>query len=346
MCAMPRKEPLSIKDIARSANVSHSTVSRALRNSPLVNPATAEKIRKIAAESNFRPSAVGRSLATGRTYTIGVVVASPAQPFVAEVLAGIEEVVSQRGYSVILASSKGDPEREMATVQQFEERRVDGVLLIASRVRSISSSLLAEMQIPMVSVDNQQAPDETCSVFVDNTTATHAAIRFLVQLGHRRIAYLGDRHGYDSNTLRHDAYRATLESLGLGYDPRLVVVDGDSDAEGGMRAMQRLLAVSERPTAVFCFNDMTALGALAAIYQHQLRVPEDLSVVGFDDLPIAAFTQPPLTTVRQPRAQIGRIAAETLFAMLSGGKIDRVRALRGELIVRESTAPPATAFRG
>jgi DNA-binding LacI/PurR family transcriptional regulator len=337
---MARKDPISIKDIARTANVSHSTVSRALSNSPLVNPATAEKIRRIAAESNFRPSAVGRSLATGRTYMIGVVVASPAQPFVAEVLAGIEDVASQRGYSVILASTKGDPEREMATVQKFEERRVDGVLLIESRVRSISSSLLAETQIPMVSIDNQQAPDAACSVFVDNTSATRAAIRYLAQLGHRRIAYLGDRHGFDANTLRHDAYRTALESLGIGYDTRLAL-DGDSDAEGGMRAMDRLLAASERPTAVFCFNDLTALGALAAIYQCQLRVPQDVSVVGFEDLPIAAFTQPPLTTVRQPRGQIGRIAADALFALLAGVKTDRVRALRGELIVRESTAPPA-----
>jgi DNA-binding LacI/PurR family transcriptional regulator len=337
---MARKDPLSIKDIARSANVSHSTVSRALRHSPLVNPATAEKIRRIAAESNFRPSAVGRSLATGRTYTIGVVVASLAQPFVAEVLAAIEEVASQRGYSVLLASTKGDPEREMAMVQQFEERRVDGVVLIASRVRSISSSLLAEMRIPMVSVDNQEAPDAACSVFVDNTTATHAAIRFLAQLGHRRIAYVGDRHGYDSNTLRHDAYQVALESLGLAYDARLVV-DGDSDAEGGMRAMERLLLGPEHPTAVFCFNDLTALGVLAALSERQLRVPQDISVVGFEDLPIAAFMQPSLTTVRQPRGQIGRIAADSLFAMLAGAPGDRLRVLRGELIVRESTAPPA-----
>ncbi len=337
---MGRKDPLSIKDIARSANVSHSTVSRALRNSPLVNPATAEKIRRIAAESNFRPSAVGRSLATGRTYTIGVIVPALAQPFAADVLSGIEEVATPRGYSVLLASTRGDPEREMAMVQQFEERRVDGVLLIASRVRSISSSLLSEMQIPMVSIDTQPAPEAACSVFVDNATATHAAIRFLAQLGHRRIAYLGDRHGYDSNTLRHDAYRAALASLSLSYDGTLVV-DGDSDAEGGLRGMERLLTASDRPTAVFCFNDLTALGALAAIYQARLRVPHDLSVVGFEDLPIAAFTQPPLTTVRQPRGQIGRIAADSLFAMLSGGKIERLRALRGELIVRESTAPPA-----
>lgn len=337
---MPRKEPLSIKDIARSANVSHSTVSRALSHSPLVNPVTAEKIRRIAAESNFRPSAVGRSLATGRTYTIGVVVASLVQPFAAEVVAGIEEVASQRGYSVILASTKGDPEREMAMLQQFEDRRVDGVLLIASRVRSISSSLLAEMQIPMVSVDNQQAPDAACSVFFDNTSATHAAIRFLAQLGHRRIAYLGDRHGFDSNRLRQDAYQAALESLSLVCDPQLVI-EGDSDADGGMRSMERLLMASARPTAVFCYNDMTALGALAAIYQRRLRVPQDLSVVGFEDLAIAAFTQPPLTTVRQPRGPIGRIAADALFAMLAGVKTDPVRVLRGELIVRESTAPQA-----
>jgi len=337
---MSKKEALSIKDIARTANVSHSTVSRALRHSPLVNPATADKIRRIAAASNFRASAVGRSLATGRTYTIGVVVASLAQPFAAEVLAGIEDVASQRGYSVIVASTKGDPDREMAMVQQLEERRVDGVVLVASRVRSISGSLLAETQIPVVSVDNQQAPDAACSVFFDNNPATTAAIRLLAQLGHRRIGYLGDRHGYDSNRLRHDAFRAALESLGVGYDPQLVV-DGDSDAEGGMRGMERLLTARIRPTAVFCYNDMTALGALAAISQRQLRVPQDLSVVGFEDLSIAAFTHPPLTTVRQPRGQVGRIAADALFATLAGVKSDPVRVLRGELIVRESTAPPS-----
>jgi DNA-binding LacI/PurR family transcriptional regulator len=337
---MPRKETLSIKDIARSANVSHSTVSRALRHSPLVNAATADKIRRIAAASNFRPSAVGRSLATGRTYTIGVVVVSLAQPFAAEVLAGIEQVASQRGYSMIVASTKGDPEREMATVQQFEERRVDGVVLIASRVRSISSSLLAEMRIPMVAVDNQQAPDAACSVFFDNTPATHAAIRLLVQLGHRRIGYLGDRNGYDSNRLRHEAFCGALESLGVGVDPQLII-DGESDAEGGMRSMERLLTASVRPTAVFCYNDMTALGALAALYQRRLRVPQDMSVVGFEDLSIAAFTHPPLTTVRQPRDQLGRIAADALFATLAGVKTDPVHVLRGELIVRESTAPPS-----
>jgi DNA-binding LacI/PurR family transcriptional regulator len=334
-----KKEAQSIKDIARAANVSHSTVSRALRNSPLVSAETADRIRRIAAESNFRVSAIGRSLATGRTYLIGVVVSSIADPFVAEVVSGIEEMVNARGYSVILASSKGDPDQEIKVVQTFEERRVDGLLLTSSRVGAMYSALLADTNIPIVVVNNPQVGDSTYSVLVDHAAASRSAVRFLVQLGHRRVAYVGDRFGFQSNSARHDGYRQCLEEFGMGYRPEYVVT-GASGPEGGMLAMDQLVALPERPTAVFCYNDMTAVGVLASARRHQLRVPEDLSVVGFDDLLIASYTHPPLTTVRQPTRLIGRVAAEMLLNLLSGSKIEANRRMQCELIVRESTAPP------
>jgi DNA-binding LacI/PurR family transcriptional regulator len=336
---MEKRDPLSIKDIARAANVSHSTVSRALRNSPLVNAETADRIRRIAAESNFRVSAVGRSLATGRTYSIGVVVSSIADPFVAEVVSGIEETANARGYSVILATSRADPDQEMKVVQTFEERRVDGLLLTASRVGAPYPALLAEMKIPIVVINNQQTGNSAYSVVVDNVAASHAAVRFLIQLGHRRIGFVGDRFGFQSNVARHDGYRQCLASHGIPYRPDLVVM-GESNPEGGMHAMDQLLALPGPPTAVFCYNDMTALGVLTSIRQHGLRVPDDISVVGFDDIVVASYTQPPLTTVRQPKQLIGRIATETLLNLLAGSQTETSRKFQGELIVRESTAPP------
>jgi DNA-binding LacI/PurR family transcriptional regulator len=336
---MKKKEPLSIKDIARAADVSHSTVSRALRNSPLVSAETADRIRRIAVESNFRLSAVGRSLATGRTYSIGVVVSSIADPFVAEVVSGIEETANARGYSVMLATSRADPDLEMKVVQTFEERRVDGLLLTASRVGAAYTGLLAELKIPIVVINNQQAGDAAYSVVVDNVGASRAAVRFLVQLGHRKIGYVGDRFGFQSDAARLDGYRQALAGLDLPARPDHVVA-GDSNPEGGMHAMDQLLARSDPPTAVFCYNDMTAIGALTSIARHNLRVPEDISVVGFDDILVASYTQPPLTTVRQPKRLMGQVATEILLNLLSGSTTETSRRLQGELIVRESTAPP------
>jgi len=336
---MERRETLSIKDIARAANVSHSTVSRALRNSPLVNAETADRIRRIAAEVNFRVSAVGRSLATGRTYSIGVVVTSIADPFVAEVVSGIEETASARGYSVILATARADRDEELRVVHTFEERRVEGLLLTGSRVGMPYPSPLTEMQIPMVVINNERAGSSGYSVVVDNAAASLAAVRFLIQLGHRRIAYIGDRFGFYSNEARHEGYRQSLAAHGIPYVTDLVVI-ADASPEGGRRAMAQLLDVPDRPTAAFCYDDMTALGALTAIRQRGLRVPHDISIVGFDDIAVAPYMDPPLTTVRQPKHLMGQIATETIVNLLDGAPAEPTRRFQGELIVRESTAPP------
>lgn len=338
--ATVKKDLNSIKDIAREAGVSHSTVSRALRSSPLVNPETSERIRRIARENNFRLSAVGRSLATGRTHTIGVVVTTIADPFTSEVVSGVEDTANASGYSVILANSNSDPDREVRIVQSFEERRVDGILVMASRVGAAYLPLLADMNIPIVLINNQNpAAGFVHSIAIDNTLASQSAVRFLIQLGHKRIAYIGGRDGYQSDAERLNGFRQALAAANIAVDEKYIV-QGDASPEGGQIAMQRLLALASPPTAVFCYNDMTALGALSAAQQRSLKVPEDLSIIGFDDLAISSYLNPPLTTVRQPKHQMGCAATQAILSLINGAKVENRRSVQCDLIVRESTAPP------
>jgi len=329
----------SIKDIARAAKVSHSTVSRALHNSALVNRETAERIRQIADEKGYRPSAVARSLVTQRTKTIGVVVTSIADPFIAEVVSGVEEVANDHGYSVFLANSDAHPDREVKVVHSFHERRVDGILVTASRVGALYMPLLTQMRVPTVLINNQHPGEFVHSVMVDNPTASRQAAEHLISLGHKRIAYIGDQFGFQSDTERFAGYRSALEMADAPFLPELVA-HGDGKSQGGMLAMERLLVLAEPPTAVFCYNDMSALGALRAIHAHGLRVPEDISVVGFDDLFIASYTHPALTTISQPMRHMGRMAMEILLELFSGQNSKTNIKVQGQLIVRESTAPP------
>jgi DNA-binding LacI/PurR family transcriptional regulator len=328
---------LSIKDIARIARVSHPTVSRALQNSPLVNAQTAEKIRRIAAESGYRASAVARGLVTRRTRTIGLVVTTVADPFASEVVCGIEQTANDHGYSVFLADSNADPERERKVVQAFAERRVDGILVTSSRVGALYLPMLAEMNVPIVLVNDQYPGAFVHSVMIANFEGMHAAAEHLIGLGHRRIAYLGDQFGYQSDAERLAGYRAALKKAGIAA-PAELVANGDGKPEAAMAAMEKLLALAAPPTAVCCYNDMSALGAMRQIRARGLRVPEDISVAGFDDLFFASYTQPPLTTVRQPMRRMGQMAMESLFRLMSGEESVPQIKVEAELVVRESTA--------
>ena len=332
-------KPASIKDIARMAGVTHSTVSRALRNSPLVNRETVERIQRIAREAGYRTSAAARSLVTRRSDTIGVVVTNIADPFVAGVVSGIEETADQHGLSVFLANSNAEPEREVRVVRKFEERRVDGIIVTASRVGTQYVPLLTHMQVPIVLLNNQHPSQFAHSVMIANVQASLDATRHLIALGHRRIAYLGDRYGHQSDTERFAGYRQALEEAGFPFEPQLVA-HGDGKPEGAETAMAVLLAFPQSPTAVFCYNDMSALGAMRRIRNHGLRIPDDISVVGFDDLYISQYLYPPLTTVRQPMRQMGRMAMETLLRIFAGAESGHDIKVPGELIVRQSTAPP------
>jgi len=335
-------QQVSIKDIARAANVSHPTVSRALSHSPLVRGETAERIRLIAASLGYRPSAIARSLASNKTNTIGVVVTSIADPFIADVVSGIEETANDHGYSVFLANSNANPDREVKVVHSFHERRVDGIIVTASRVGALYVPLLSGLKVPTVLINNQHpdAPDEFIySVMIDNLKASIQVMEHLIGLGHRRIAYIGDKAGFQSDTERLAGYRQGLAFAGYPLLPELVV-HGDGKPEGGRQAMEKLLSLPTPPTAVFCYNDMSALGALRALYGHGIKVPDDISLVGFDDLAIASYTSPLLTTVGQPKQQMGRMAMETMLKLISGVDTKANIKVEGELIIRESTAPP------
>jgi DNA-binding LacI/PurR family transcriptional regulator len=328
---------LSIKDIARIAQVSHPTVSRALQNSPLVSSETTARIWKIANESGYRASAVARGLVTRRTRTIGLVVTTVADPFTCEVVSGIEQSASDCGYSVFLADSNADPARERKIVQSFAERRVDGIIVTSSRVGALYLPLLSEMQVPIVLVNDQHPGAFVHSVMIDNRGGVRAAATHLIGLGHRRIAYIGDRLGYQSDTERHAGYTDALEAASIRVLPALSVY-GDGKPQGAIEAMNALLELSKPPTAVCCYNDMSALGAMHAIRMRGLRVPEEISVVGFDDLFLSSYTQPPLTTVRQPMRRMGLLAMESLFKVMTGeGPAIKIE-VDAELVVRESTA--------
>ncbi|MGA3017083.1 MAG: LacI family DNA-binding transcriptional regulator [Bryobacteraceae bacterium] len=330
---------ISIKDIARAARVSHSTVSRALRNSTLVNAKTRELVQKIAAQQGYSVSAAARSLVTGRTNTIGVVVTSISNPFVGEIVAGVEEFALAHGYSILLSTSHADPAREMRAVRSLHEHRVDGILVNSSRVGRLYMPLLEEMKVPIVLINNEHPGEFIHSVTIDNLRAGRDATRHLVQLGHNRIGYVGNQFGLQADTERFSGYRQVLEEADIGFAPELVA-HGDGGPEAGMRATARLLALPEAPTAVFCFNDMQALGALRAARERGLNVPGDLSVVGLDDLYLSSYTDPPLTTIQQPKHEMGRLAAQILLEQLSGKHPESRMTLAGKLVVRQSTAPP------
>lgn len=327
---------ISIKDIARAAQVSHSTVSRALRGSPLVNPETRELIQRIAAEKGYTPSAVARSLVTRRTNTIGVVVTSIADPFVGEVVSGIEAAMLERGYSVILATCHADPDRELRAVRGFQERRVDGILVTASRVGALYRPLLEETRAPIVLINNQHAGEFAYHVSIDNPAGARLMTGRLIDLGHHRIGYIGDRFGLHSDEERFAGYRATLEQAGMPFAPELVA-SGDGGPESGLTAMRQLLDLADPPTAVFCYNDMQAFGAMRAVRDRGLRVPADISIGGFDDLFLASYSDPPLTTIRQPKQEMGREAANILMDLIAGGN-PTSRIKTGILIERQSTA--------
>jgi DNA-binding LacI/PurR family transcriptional regulator len=335
---------VSIKDIARLVGVSHSTVSRALRASPVVNAETAGRIREVAQQQGYRASLIGRSLVLRRSMTVGCVATDIADPFVAGIVAGIEEVANQQGYAVFLASSHADPQRELDVVRSFHERRVDGVIVPASRVGSLYLPHLAELRTPIVLINNQHPGSYTYSVGIDNLGAARLIARHLLKLGHKRIAYIGNRSGSQADTDRLSGLRMELRRAKLPFLSD-TVIHADATPEGGLAAMQRLLALRCRPTAVFCYDDLTALGALAASRSAGISVPSDLSVSGFDDLFVASYTTPPLTTVRQPMKGMGRRAAEILLALLRGETATRNVSFAGELVVRESTAPPRYSRR-
>ena len=331
---------VSIKDIAKAAGVSHSTVSRALSDSPLITAETKAQIRRLAREMEYTPDARARSLVMGETRTVGIVVTTIADPFMAPVVQGIESAAYENGYSVILASANSDPTREIAAVEMLRGKRVDGVIVTASRVGALYQDHLGQIGVPVVLLNNhsEQSGRYLYTVTVDNQHGAHLATQHLIELGHRRIGYISGPASHSSNTGRMEGYRRALTQAGIPFASELVA-PGDGKMEAGVQALPALMNLTERPTALFCYNDMTAIGVLRAARQLALDVPRDLSIVGFDDISFASFVNPPLTTVAQPQFEMGQQAMQMLLTRMSKSAQAPISdvVIKGKLIVREST---------
>lgn len=329
---------VSIKDVARVAGVSYSTVSRALNDSPRVSRETKESIQRIAADMGYLPSAVARSLVTRRTNMIGIVVTTITDLFFAELVHAIEEKALDHRYSVILTNSRGMPERELQAIQALRQRRVDGIILVSGC--STETDICSEpgMDVPLVVINNIHQDHVGHSVEVDNLGGGMAATEHLLGLGHRRVAHIAGPPEEWDGVERLTGYVRALETHGIPMDPSLIA-RGGSQPVHGIDAMQQLLSLAERPTAVFCYCDATAMGAMRYVRACGLRVPQDLSIVGFDDIDLAPFFEPPLTTVAQPIQAMGEKAVEMILALRDGEPVEDC-VLPSQLVVRESTAPP------
>jgi len=330
---------VSIKDIARIAEVSHSTVSRALRDSPLISQETKARIQHLARQMGYSPSGIARSLVTKRTQTLGLVVTTISDPFVAEVVQGIEEHSLDEGYSVILCQSQSDPDRELAAVEILREKRVDAIIVTASRLGSLYLPLLESLSIPIVLINNQQEGRYVHSVSTDNHLGGQLAADHLLELGHTCLGYVGGPEWSAQSSQRLEGARRALQAKGLSFDPAHVA-SGNGRYQGGQEAMAGLLQQPNMPTAFLCYNDLAAIGAMGAARQAGLRVPGDVSIIGYDDIAQASYVVPALTTIRQRMSELGDRAAGMALTLLSGEQAVEDILVPVKLVERESCARP------
>ena len=327
--------PVSMKDIARAAGVTESTISRALANSPRVKLETRRRIQRIAREMGYVPSAIARGLATNRTSTLGVVVMDSADPFIAAVVGAIDKSARDLGYSIILSTYGPNPEQEMSAIRLLLQQRVDAIIIPDPLVADSSLPRLEQVGIPIILLNKKSY---VFSVGTDSIDGARQAVEHLLGLGHRRIAYIGGSRSEEESAERRAGYEQALIDHGICLEPSLIV-EGDGWSEGGRRSMHQLLALPSPPTAVFCFNDLTASGVLLAAYGAGVRIPQDLSVVGFDDSNLASLLVPPLTTVAQQSDQMARLALQMALDLMEGNTPSTPITLPGKLVTRKSTAP-------
>lgn len=325
--------PITIKDIAKKANVSPSTVSRTLNNHPRISTETKQQIRELIKSMGYVPSQVARNLVTQQSATIGLAVADYLDPFYMSLLASIEDIALANNYDLFVSSFYQDRQREEKLFDSFYEKRLAGIIVAGSLMDEEYLSQ-ENRAIPVVLVNCLTYP---FSVSTDKLLGAKMALEHLVGLGHRRIAYVSQGKPRNTELLRLQGYRSVLSKHNIPVDDSLIIpVDGS--VIGGIQAVSRLMGLAEKPSAIFCFNDMTAIGVMNALQKLGCQVPLDCSVVGFDDLDIAAYYHPSLTTVRQPIYQLGYGATEMLLNLIQGDSEVDTKILEPELIVRDSTA--------
>jgi DNA-binding LacI/PurR family transcriptional regulator len=329
-----------MREVARLAGVSIQTVSHVVNRTGNISDETRQRVSTVIERLNYRPNPIARSMRTRETGLIGLLVLDITNPVLSTIASEVEAAAYRNEYKVLLYNARHDARLERESLETFAERLVDGLVIVNAMDREHTYSWLEEREVPTVLVDCQSTT-ALPSVAVDNLRGAYLATEHLLQLGHRRIMHLSGDPSLEVARLRVEGYLAALRDNGAGAHARVVTPDNDHwDYHAGHRAMRKVLESPERPTAVFAAADQVAIGALRAVAEAGLEVPGDISVVGFDDIPAARFSAPPLTTIRQPLAEIACRAFELLLTLLdkNGEAGSSQVVLQPQLVTRGSTA--------
>lgn len=332
----------TLEEIAKHAGVSRSTVSRVMNDHPNVDQETRARVRSVAESLNYQPNVAARSLAAGRTHILGLVIpmgvsALFSDPYFPLLIQGIASACNANEHSVMLWLAEPEYERRMIR-QVLQGGLIDGVILASALMDDPMLEALRKRGLPFILVGRHPTDNEVSYVDVDNVNSAREMVAYLLRLGHKRVATIAGPNNMIAGADRLQGYLLALRNRGVASDPALIV-EADFTEEGGYIAMQRL--VPHAPDAVFVASDAMAVGALRALREAGLRVPEDIALAGFDDIPFAARADPPLTTVRQPIQRMGTLAAETLIDLISHPQPQPRRiVLPTELLIRESSGPP------
>lgn len=337
----PGRQP-RLSDVAAHAGVSMATVSRVVNRPEQVSHSTRSRVERSIQSLGYLPSAPRHPEKDARLHLVALLIPDVQNPYFAEIVRGVEDEVETEAFSLLLFHTAEDTEREERTLRRLLETHLEGVIVFGSRLPSASLvKFQRERQVPLVVINRRIEDSHVACIVIDSEQATWRAARYLINLGHRRIAYLAGPLTAESSVARRRGIERALAEVGESL-PEKWLVPGFPDIEGGFQAMTSLLGVENLPTAVLVYNDLMALGALHAIRSQGLRVPDDISLIGFDDITMAAHANPPLTTINQPKYRMGRLAVQLLQRMSQGEHKpgEGYVLLESPLIIRESTARP------
>lgn len=328
----------SIKDVALRARVSTTTVSHVVNRTRFVSDPVRHEVEAAIRELNYVPSAVARSLKSNSTKTIGMLIPNCSNPYFAEIVRSVEDHCFGAGYTLILCNTDDEPHRQSAYLQALTEKRIDGMIIISTGEGKDFQRMLHGLPIPMVLLDREIDEVNCDLVETAHLQGGLIATEHLIGLGHRRIACLAGPANLNSSAQRIEGWRSALANAGLAAPPELLW-HSDFTSQGGFNTMQAILASPLAPTAVFVCNDLMSIGALSAAHQAGIQIPQQMSLIGFDDIELAQFASPALTTIAQPKQRIGIAAVDMVLERIQGGRVQaRQVILLPELIVRNSTA--------
>ncbi len=330
---------MDILQVAKRANVSTATVSRVLNGFPGVREKTLIRVRRAIAEMNYVPNPNARSLRAGRTRLFGLIVSDVNNPFFPELIDAFEALASAQGIEVIFTHTNYETRRLHNCIRRMVERSVEAIAVMTSEVDEESLRQAVQAGVPVILMNQRKLEGKFPNIPVEYTAGFREALEHLLSLGHTDIGFIAGPQTLDSARGRKDAFTTALREHGIHVRTEWMAI-GDMRVEGGRTAMQRLLAHTSRPSAVVASNDLMAVGALQAAHAARVRVPRDLSIIGFDDLPIATMVHPPLSTIRHPRREVAGRAFDFLWKTIRGVEISSPPPLQPHLVIRSSTAPP------